>query len=96
MDLSFSQAEQGERMERRSTRFGRPHVARRADEPHELVDGRRLVLHPVGVVRRVADQRVRDLRLAEQDGLRPGGLRDGGDADGSDGDATDTTDGDAS
>ena len=50
------------------------------DQLQQRVDRRRLVLDPVGVVGRVADQAERQLRLAAQDRLGPGGLGDGGDA----------------
>ena len=47
----------------------------------ELLDRRRLLgLDAVGVVGRVAEQRVGHLRLAREDGLGPGGLRDRGHA----------------
>ena len=53
------------------------------DETDELLDRRRrLGLDAVGVVGRVAEQRVRDLGLAGEDGLGPRGLGDRGDAGG--------------
>ena len=56
----------------------RERLGARPDEADELLDGRRrLGLDAVGVVGRVAEQRVGDLRLAGEDGLGPGGLRDG-------------------
>ena len=49
-----------------------------ADQAHQLLDRRRVLgLDPVGVVGRVAEQRVRQPRLAGQHRLRPGGLPDG-------------------
>src|SRR3954447_24422999 len=56
----------------------RQSAGRRADEAHELLDRCRVLgLDAVGVVRRVAEQRVGDLRLAGENGLGPRGLRDG-------------------
>src|SRR5919199_1342461 len=53
----------------------------RADQADELVDGRRILgLDAVGVVGRVPEERVRDLRLAGEHRLRPGRLAHRGDA----------------
>src|SRR4051812_16170279 len=65
--------------ERRADRVAED-ALRRVDQPQQLLDRRRLLAHAVGVVGRVAEQRVRQLGLAAQHGLRPGRLRYGGHA----------------
>ena len=60
----------------------REHVLARVDQPQQLLDRRRLLLHAVRVVGRIAEQRVGQLGLAAQDRLGPGGLADGAHAGG--------------
>ena len=64
----------------RGAQHRRERLGGRGHHLDQVLDRRRLVLDAVGVVGRVAEQRVRQLELAAQDGLGPGGLGDGGDA----------------